>query len=126
NIEQQIEDAVNDLSQEELDSEVDEETLLNIVAKDIDSLTTRDLKLAIGEEVEDEIEIPTENIEKEEILEENTNIPQEIETTIEDTVTQDNDGVTQLKALLEALSDKNVAASLKGMKININITLGDN
>jgi uncharacterized membrane protein len=36
------------------------------------------------------------------------------------------DGVEALKNLLVALSDKNVAASMKGMKISINITLGDN
>jgi len=38
---------------------------------------------------------------------------------------EENDDITALQNLLKALSDKNVVASLKGMKININITLGD-
>ncbi len=122
-MEQQIEDAVNDLSQEELDSEVDEETLINIVAKDIDSLTTRELKIAIGEEVDDEVE--EENVESEDIAITPTPEPVTQENIDVDTSTE-NDGVAQLKTLLEALTDKNVAASLKGMKISINITLGDN
>jgi uncharacterized membrane protein len=36
-----------------------------------------------------------------------------------------NEGVEALKKLLKALSNEDVAASMKGMKININITLGD-
>ncbi len=36
-----------------------------------------------------------------------------------------NSGVEALKKLLKALSNEDVAASLKGMRININITLGD-
>ena len=119
NLEKQIEDAVGELSEEELESEVDEETLLNIVSGDIDSLTSRDLKIAMGEEVEE-----IETIESTQTLEEDGAVEEHIEE--EPTNNESDAAVTSLKNLLEALNDKNVAASLKGMKISINITLGDN
>ncbi|MBL1242904.1 MAG: hypothetical protein COA39_000635 [Sulfurimonas sp.] len=109
----QIENAVEDLSEEELESEIDEGTLLDIVSGDLDSLTSRDMKLAVGEEV-DSLEP--------EFLEEETAVIEEIQ----ETVAEENKGVEALKNILIALSDKNVAASMKGMKISINITLGDN
>ena len=115
----QIENAVEDLSEEDLESEVDEGTLLNIVLGDLDSLTSRDMKIAVGEDV-DSVEA--------EVLEEDTaSIEEEIEedVRVEETVIEENKGVEALKNLLAALSDKNVAASMKGMKISINITLGD-
>ncbi len=115
----QIENAVEDLSEEDLESEVDEGTLLNIVSGDLDSLTSRDMKIAVGEDV-DSVEA--------EVLEEDTaSIEEEIEedVRVEETVIEENKGVEALKNLLAALSDKNVAASMKGMKISINITLGD-
>ena len=124
-METQIENAVEGLSEEDLESEVDEETLLNIVSGEIDSfdsLTSRDLKIAVGEEVQElEEEVVQESSEPlEEILEEEIvdDIPEEEVETV--------DGVEALKNLLTALTDKNVAASMKGMKISINITLGDN
>ena len=44
----------------------------------------------------------------------------------EDSIDKDGDkGVEALKKLLKALSSEDVVASLKGMKISINITLGD-
>jgi len=112
NIEDQITAAVDELNDDDLDSEINEETLLDIVATEInsfDSLTSKDLKIAIGEEVEEEA---TEEIE--EIFEE------------EPQTDSSQNGVEALKNLLAALTDKNVAASMKGMKISINITLGDN
>jgi len=115
----QIENAVEDLSEEDLESEMDEGTLLNIVSGDLDSLTSRDMKIAVGEDV-DSVEA--------EVLEEDTaSIEEEIEedVRVEETVIEENKGVEALKNLLAALSDKNVAASMKGMKISINITLGD-
>ncbi len=96
---------------------------MNIVSGDLDSLTSRDMKIAVGEDV-DSVEA--------EVLEEDTaSIEEEIEEEIEEdvrveeTVIEENKGVEALKNLLAALSDKNVAASMKGMKISINITLGD-
>lgn len=104
-IESEIENAVANLDEEELESEVDEETLLDIANSEInslDELSSKDLKLALGEEI------------SEEGLQED-----EVDTVV------DNKGVEGLKKLLEALSDKEVAASLKGAKITINISLGD-
>lgn len=113
NLEAQIEDAVDELSEEDLESEVDEETLLEIASNEIDSfanLNSKDLKVALGEESEDEIEAQEE--------------AEEVQTAQEaDTAT--NKGVESLKTLLNALSDKNVAASLKGAKITINISFED-
>jgi len=115
-LETQIEDALEELLDEELESEVDSDLLLDIAATGIDSLdalNTRDLKIAIGEEVsmeESEIQEKTSDLDELEELGDDAKI----------------DGVDALKNLLAALSDKKVAASMKGMKISINITLGDN
>ena len=108
----QIENAVEDLSEEDLESEIDEGTLIDIVSCDLDSITSRDMKIAVGEKVNS---VETEVIEKdtaEDII-------------VEETLIEEQKGVESLKNLLAALSDKNVAASMKGMKISINITLGD-
>ena len=128
NLEEQIESAVSALTPEELESEVDKETLLDIVKNEIDgidALTSRDLKLAIGEDISDMQEESIEevieesqdavDIESEELVES----PQ-----VEDSVHQE-DGVESLKKLLQALSDKDIAAAMNGMKIEIKITLGE-
>jgi len=110
-LESTIEDAVLGLSKEDLESELDEDVLMDIDISDIDgleSLNTRDIKLAIGEKVEEEIEKESQELA----------VPQ-------DTEISSGKGVKSLKKLLKALSDKDVVASLKGMKININITLSD-
>jgi len=125
-LENQIQDAVEKLSDEDLESELDEDTLLNIVGDDmngLDSLTSRDLKLAMGEEVEELEEeslkeIETSSSHKNEIVEAE-------EADIKESSTDENEGVESLKKLLAALSNHDVAASLKGMKISINITLGE-
>ena len=125
-IEAQIENAVDELSEEELESEVDAETLLNIVENDMnvfDGLTSKDLKIAIGEEVEEEGSIIDELVE--ESSEEENEVNEEVVTDSIKEETSDNNGIEALKKLLTALSDKDVAASMKGMKISINITLGD-
>lgn len=118
----QIENAVDDLSEEELESEIDEETLLDIVSGDLDSLTSKDIKLAMGEDV-DEVE-DTQEEQLEELTE--NEVSEEVTIVDEEIVDEKNSGVEALKNLLTALTDKNVAASMKGMKISINITLGDN
>ena len=140
NLESEIQDAVDNLSQEELQSEVDEDTLLQIATNEIDplsDLTSKDFKIALGEEVEEE---PEEAVELEEVSQDDipddveeiedidTPAVAELENIIEeeDVVEEENKGVEALKKLLEALNDKEVAASMKGMKISINITLGDN
>jgi len=118
NLESEIQSAVENLSQEDLESELDEDTLLQIATNEIDplaDLTSKDLKVALGEEVED-VDTPAVAALEDIIAEPET---QEVKET-------SNNGVEALKKLLEALSDKDVAASMKGMKISINITLGDN
>lgn len=116
-LESQIESAVKELSDEDLQREVDEDMLM-----DIDSLTSRDLKLAIGEEVLENDELDDAE-EKESFAQDEK---REVLTKIhEDTNDGSTDGVEALKKLLTALSNEDVAASLKGMKININITLGE-
>jgi len=110
-IESQIETAVADLDDSELESEMDDEALLEIASNEInslDELSSKDLKLALGEELDELEEVDEEVAEQEE------------KEVVE------NDGVEALKNLLVALSDKNVAASLKGAKITISISLGDN
>lgn len=115
-LESQIENAVKELSDEDLQSEVDEDMLI-----DIDSLTSRDLKLAIGEEVP----LESEPYEEEKNKFDKEKEPESLEVQQEDTSESSNDGVEALKKLLKALSNEDIAASLKGMKVNINITLGD-
>ena len=114
-----------ELSQEELESEVDEETLFKITENDIDSLdglTSRDMKIALGEEPREEFQNEVKEEELEEVVTKEE-ITDEVITQSEHQETPE--GVEVLKNLLTALSDKNVAASMKGMKISINITLGD-
>jgi len=105
----QIQEAVDSLSDEDLQKELDEDILLNI-----GSLTSRDLKLAIGEEVNEEP--PLVVCAKE----------SEVKSSVEKPEGSSGaNGIEALKKLLNILSQDDVAASLKGMKININITLGD-
>jgi len=116
-LETQIENAVEKLSDEDLESELDEETLLEIATNEIDSmdafdsLTSNDLKLAIGEEVNTEIP---------EISSADTDLE-----SFEETKQEANNNIEALESLLAVLKDKNIAASMKGKKININITIGD-
>ena len=117
-IESQIEDAIEELSDEELESEVDEETLLDIANSEIDSfenLSSRDLKAALGEELDEEEVVAQED----EDFEEPSDLPNENATV------SSNRGVESLKTLLKTLSDENVAASLQGAKITINISFED-
>jgi len=93
NLESLIQSALEELSEEELNSVVDKETLLDITQRDTDFL--------------DILDVETDEDEDEEISPDK------------------NNDIIALKNLLNALSDKKVAASLHGMKISINITLGD-
>ena len=123
-LENKIQSAVEDLTQEDLESELDEDTLLQIATNEIDplaNLTSKDLKEALGEEVsDDEEDVDTPAVSE---IEDTIVNEKEIDKTEEDA--NQNSGVESLKKLLKALSDKDVAASMKGMKISINITLGD-
>lgn len=121
-LESKIESAVKELSDEDLQSEVDEDMLM-----DIDSLTSRDLKIAIGEEVavDEELSETDEQAGFDESIKDKPEAEAEVLETPKEMNVSSNDGVEALKKLLKALSNEDVAASLKGMKININITLGD-
>ena len=123
-IESKIEDAVSELSEEDLSTELDADDLSSMAISGLDSLTSNQIKEAVGEEVTEEDiveELPSE------IEEETTELAEEIIEEEVSTETQpQNKGVEALKTLLTALSDKDVVAALDGMKININITLGDN
>lgn len=114
----QIESAVQALSDEDLQTEVDQDLLFNI-----DSLNSRDLKLAIGEEVNDEEFDESEIVDEEEPHDEE--FEEDFSNNADSSSKSGNEGVEALKKLLKALSNEDVAASLKGMKISINITLGD-
>jgi len=125
-LETQIENAVEELSDEDLESELDEETLLEIATDELDSidafdsLTSNDLKLAIGEEVNtEEPELSSDDTDLDKLEELNQEV-----ITSQETKSQAN-SIEALENLLAALKDKNVVASLKGTKININITIGD-
>ena len=112
NIEEEIEDAIDQLDEQDLASELDDVSLV-----DIDSLSSNDIKLALGEEVEAAAE-PSDDIEDEIGKEED--IP-----STQVSATSTDGGVEALKNLLKALTNEQVAASLKGMNISINITMGD-
>lgn len=112
----EIEDAIEGLSDEDLESELDDDVL-----SALEGISTKDLKIAIGEELQGDEESFEALDEMDELdladLEE-----EEVESISADTDAPE--GVEALKNLLEALSDKKVAASMKGMQITINITLG--
>ncbi len=114
----QIESAVQALSDEDLQTEVDQDLLFNI-----DSLSSRDLKLAIGEEVNDEEFDESVTVDKAEQHDEE--FEEDFSNNADSSGKSGDEGVEALKKLLKALSNEDVAASLKGMKISINITLGD-
>ena len=127
NLQTQIEDAVEELSQEDLESEVDEDTLLEIASNEIDSfanLNSKDLKVALGEEVVDDVDeaIDTESEEEADdivdtVVDTETEIPLDKESK--------KGAVESLKALLSALENENVVAAMKGAKITINISFED-
>ncbi|OHD84518.1 MAG: hypothetical protein A2Y52_08640 [Sulfuricurvum sp. RIFCSPLOWO2_02_43_6] len=154
-LETQIQDAVNDLGSETLDKELDlddfkldfDDTLSEEMDLDekemidpddlegfdeLDMLDERELKLAIGEEVEEEseaddteddsfadVELLSEDFEEPVVYEaENTEASQPHTPS-------HAEGVEALQALLKALSNEEVAKSLKGLNISININFGN-
>ena len=152
NLEDNIEEAVSGLESEELDQELvpndfaldfEDDLMEELDVKneevpvvetyhesgfdELDMLDERELKRAVGEEVEeDEYEalVGDEEIE--------TGINDE-EVINEDVIEEPNvhesapkaQGVEALQALLKALSNEDVSASLKGMNISININFGN-
>ena len=150
-LEAKIEEAMSELSEDELEEEIEldegiseliedefaeDEATEDVLDEDMfASLKQRDIKLAVGEDVEDEtqelfeetVEEDFETLDKEEMEEDAA-----AEDSLQDDLLEDEneeeaeiEGLAALKNLLTALSDKKVAASFKGMQISINITLGD-
>ncbi|MEA1892302.1 MAG: DNA topoisomerase IV, partial [Campylobacterota bacterium] len=125
-LETQIESAVLELTDEDLASELDEDALLNIAVSGmdgLDNLSTNDIKLAIGEEIEEAEE--EQEVEDDDLALQPLEMQEGSDTESEDLQEIPDNGAQALKTLLKALSNEDVVASLKGMKISINITLGD-
>lgn len=110
-IESEIQSAVSGLTQEDLESEIDEDDLLNILRDEIDTMDEESLaefqELKIESDAEQEFEALEQEFKKRE------REPKD-------------EGIELLKKLLDSLSSEGVVASMKGMKISINIELGDN
>jgi len=151
-LEAKIEDAVSGLGSEELERELDSDDFgldfeddlmeeLEIKNEEIpvvetnhasgfdelDMLDERELKRAVGEEIEDNFE----DIAVDEEIE--MDIDDEEEAVLAEDMIESNtnesapkvQGVEALQALLKALSNEDIAASLKGMNISININFGN-
>jgi uncharacterized membrane protein len=99
---------------------------------ELDMLDENELKRAIGEAVEEEFEETSDNVfETDTAVEEECEIDateevdeDEKNTSLQQSVSQ-TEGVEALQALLKALSNEEVAKSLKGMNISININFGN-
>ena len=145
-LEQQIQEAVEELGIEDLEQGLDEVDMGEFEGLgDLDSLSERDIKLAIGEEVEDEPEVRIgrgshSSLDAEALSEAMGEssivaLQDEIEdldidvSTALNPVTEHHgtptEGMDALQALLKALSNEDVAKTLKGLSINININFGN-
>ncbi|MFA5216993.1 hypothetical protein [Sulfuricurvum sp.] len=144
-LELKIQEAVEELEPDDLDMEFDDSMLdgLEIETEpaslsdafegldnlgEFDMLNERELKLAIGEEVEEEeAENGVEESEHTEVLDEAIELSEEVSLEAP-SVTQEAthaEGVEALQTLLKALANEDVAKSLKGLNISININFGD-
>lgn len=128
-LEQQIQEAVEELGFEDLEQGLNEVEMGELEGLEgLDSLSERDIKLAIGEEVE-EAEADTEAMEEFSTVE----LEDELENSDTEIVAVSEEehhgtpaeGMDVLQALLKALSNEDVAKTLKGLSINININFGN-
>lgn len=145
-LEQQIQEAVEELGIEDLEQGLDDLDLGDLDQfeglSDLDSLNERDIKLAIGEEVEEEPEVRIgegdhASLDAEALGEAMAMVHFEdeldngdMESEILNVPAQGDkatpaEGMDALKALLKALSNDEVAKTLKGLSINININFGN-
>ncbi len=113
---------------EEIESLEDLTAIENIVEDDdFDSLDERDIRIAIGEEVDEEINVSVNDSEDRslevvstlELDESDITEPQELDETSPAV------GIEALQSLLKVLSNDEVAKSLKGLNISININFGN-
>lgn len=147
-LEAKINDAVNSLGSDELDQELSPEDLDESLMADLDldetvegekeqlsgfdeldMLDELELKRAIGEEVDDEDTQNDEIIDIDDLdkvaIDEMEDVSEMAHSISNDTAAPHTDGVEALQALLKALSNEDVAKSLKGMNISININFGN-
>lgn len=149
-LEQQIQEAVGELGIEDLEQEFDGVDMEDIGDfegfGDLDGLSERDIKLAIGEEVEEEepevrighgshASLDAEALSEamgessvaeldDEMGDGDLEMPMAVKPT-EDHHATPAEGMDALQALLKALSNEEVAKTLKGLSINININFGN-
>ena len=120
-LDDEIQSAVGALSQDDLDQEMD----MNF--DDLDEFATLDeksLKIALGEEDASEVEL---TLDDELLSKTEHEFHEELAPVAkEETSEPSTDGADALKALLKALSNEDVVASLKGMNVSINISFGKN
>jgi len=153
-LELKIEDAVGGLESEELERELEtddfdlnlnddimdelmpteEENLLDGGSFDeLDMLDERELKIAVGEEIDDteptlSVAAGSPSLAAEtfnEVMNESPSFSDFKEEVDLDEPDSHAEGVEALQALLKALSNENVTKSLKGMNISININFGN-
>jgi uncharacterized membrane protein len=146
-LEQQIQEAVEELGIEDLEQGLDEVDMGDFEGfGDLDGLSERDIKLAIGEEVEEAEEEPEVRIghgshaslDAEALSEAmGDSLVVELDDELEDIDLEmpmkpieehhatPAEGMDALQALLKALSNEEVAKTLKGLSINININFGN-
>jgi uncharacterized membrane protein len=145
-LEQQIQEAVEELGIDDLEQGFDDIDMGGFEGLgDLDSLSERDIKLAIGEEVEEEPEVRIgrgshSSLDAEALSEAMGESPvAELEDELEDVNIDVSsalkpaaehhgtpaEGMDALQALLKALSNEDVAKTLKGLSINININFGN-
>jgi uncharacterized membrane protein len=145
-LEQQIQEAVEELGIEDLEQGFDQVDIGDFDGLgDLEGLSERDIKLAIGEEVEEEPEIHIghgshASLDAEALSEAMggsavVELDDELEdidiggsTAVKSTEEHHGtpaEGMDALQALLKALSNEEVAKTLKGLSINININFGN-
>ncbi|HEX5623628.1 MAG TPA: hypothetical protein VFX57_04205 [Sulfuricurvum sp.] len=143
-LEQQIQDAVSELGISDLETSLDDSSLDSFGLGKVngfegldalDELDEREIKIAMGEAVEEEAAV---RAELSEFDDEALLMPSDEEDDLESEVTEQNapmgieeaqaspaEGMEALQALLKALSNEEVAKSLKGLNISININFGN-
>lgn len=144
-LEQQIQVAVEGLGIEDLELGIDDIDMGDFASlEDLDGLSERDIKLAIGEEVEEEevrighgshASLDTEALSEAmgdstatEMDDELEDLDSDVETALAPRLENHStpaEGMDALQALLRALSNADVAKTLKGLSINININFGN-
>ncbi len=148
-LEQQIQDAVGELDLEDLESTLDDTNLGDLGLDDLgsfdeidelDGIDEREMKLAIGESVEEELSVRVgagehSSLDAEALREAMGNPSKDLEINDKaeapvaaseiEKKSSPSEGMEALQALLKALSNDDVAASLKGLNISININFGN-